>query len=88
MERYIITVTGKVQGVFFRSTAEDIATHLGLQGFARNEPDGSVYIEVEGDEPALKDFLAWAKQGPKHAKVERVDYTEKPPVGLKGFETR
>lgn len=87
MKRYIITVTGKVQGVFYRAAARDVATRLGLQGFARNELDGSVHIEVEGEDQALKEFLEWCKHGPQHAVVEHVRCTETPPAGLEGFRT-
>ncbi len=86
MQRYIITVTGRVQGVFFRNTARQVATRLGLHGFARNEPDGSVYIEVEGDESGLQEFLQWCSQGPSHATVEHVEYDNHQPVGHSGFE--
>lgn len=86
MKRYIITVTGKVQGVFFRDTARQIAARLGLTGFARNEPDGSVYIEAEGDTDALHQFLWWCSKGPDKAKVASVTHTEQQPAGYQNFE--
>ena len=46
----IIVVRGRVQGVFFRASAAEKAAELRLAGFVRNEPDGSVYMEAEGDE--------------------------------------
>jgi acylphosphatase len=85
MQRYAITVTGKVQGVFFRDTARRVATELGLVGFARNEPDGSVYIEVEGEESALKQFLAWCHTGPSAAKIENLTHSIKEPTAHTGF---
>ena len=45
-----ITLYGKVQGVFLRRTIEHEAKRKGIAGFVRNEPDGSVYIEAEGEE--------------------------------------
>jgi acylphosphatase len=86
MQRYALTVTGKVQGVFFRHTARQVATGLGLAGFARNQPDGSVYIEIEGDESALQQFLAWCQTGPTHAQVATVNYTQQESANHSGFQ--
>ncbi len=69
-----IRVYGRVQGVFFRDTTRKVALQLGLTGFVRNEPDGSVYIKAEGPEDKLYELLEYAHRGPKYAKVERVDY--------------
>ena len=88
MHRYKITVTGKVQGVFFRDTARQVATRLGLRGFARNEPDGSVYIEVEGEELALQEFLKWCPEGSQYAEVQSVIHSEDEAIGHHGFEIR
>lgn len=85
MKRYKIKVIGKVQGVFFRDTARQEAEKLGLTGFARNEPDGSVHIEVEGDEKSLKTFLNWCSQGPDEALVEHLEFTEIAVTGHKDF---
>lgn len=83
-----IRVFGKVQGVFFRRSAREEARRLGLAGFARNEPDGSVYLEVEGDESALARFVAWCETGPVGARVERVEVREGEPIGHRDFSTR
>ena len=88
MKRYIITITGKVQNVYFRDTARRVADDLGLTGFARNEPDGSVYIEVEGDESALREFRAWCNEGSELSKVEHVSYAESTPLGDSDFTIR
>jgi acylphosphatase len=88
MKHYAITVTGKVQGVYFRDTARRVATKLHLSGFARNEADGSVYIEVEGDEPTLQEFLLWCREGSRNASVDNVRHTEHPPAGHTGFDIR
>jgi len=69
-----IKVFGRVQGVFFRDSARRQAKKLGLKGFARNEPDGLVYIETEGEKENLEKFLEWCKKGPMFAKVEKVDF--------------
>ncbi len=83
MKSVSITVTGKVQGVFFRASAKDIADRLNVKGFAQNMPDGSVYIEAEGDEENLKQFIDWCQQGPPRASVSNVYITE---AELKSFQ--
>jgi acylphosphatase len=65
-------VLGKVQGVFFRRSAQLKARHLGLRGFARNLPDGSVEVLAQGAVPALDDLRAWLHHGPRGASVETV----------------
>lgn len=67
-------IYGRVRGVGFRFSAQSRALELGLKGFARNEPDDSVYLEAEGEENALKKFLDWCRNGPSFAEVERVDF--------------
>ena len=57
MKHLKISITGRVQGVFFRDSARMEANRLGVAGFARNEPDGSVYIEAEGEKDALDEFF-------------------------------
>lgn len=83
-----IRIFGRVQGVFFRASAREEARRLGLAGFARNEPDGSVLIEAEGDEPALERFVAWCRQGPPGARVERLDVEHGDPRGHLAFTVR
>ncbi len=80
-----IKVFGRVQGVFFRDSARMKAEELGLAGFARNEPDGSVYIEAEGEEDALKEFLAWCGKGPEFAKVTKVESAPGQEKYFRGF---
>jgi len=67
-----IYVYGKVQGVFYRASAVDAANSMGIKGFARNEKDGSVYIEAEGEDSALEKFVGWCRRGPARASVERI----------------
>jgi acylphosphatase len=70
MRRHVnIRIKGKVQGVFFRASARDKATTLRVSGFARNEDDGSVYIEAEGAMEDIDAFIAWCKKGPERAIV-------------------
>lgn len=80
---YDIRVTGRVQGVFFRASAKAEAARLSLRGFVRNEEDGSVHAEAEGDRESLDRFVAWCRRGPAHARVDEVKVEERP--GLEGF---
>jgi acylphosphatase len=81
-------IHGQVQGVFFRATARDQARRLGVAGFVRNEPDGSVYLEAEGTESALAAFAAWCRQGPPAALVEKVEATAGRLKHFDGFAVR
>jgi acylphosphatase len=67
-----IVVRGRVQGVFFRASAQQEALALGLTGEVRNLPDGAVEAVVEGERRAVDDFAAWCKRGPPSARVEDV----------------
>jgi len=71
-----IRVCGNVEGVGFRGSARLKAQSLDLKGFVRNEPDGSVYIEAEGEELNLQKFLDWCRKGPSFAKVQEVSFEE------------
>jgi acylphosphatase len=76
-----LTVRGRVQGVFFRASAQREAKRLGLTGWVRNRPDGAVEMCVEGEEEELKEMLAWANRGPSAARVEKVDVRWRSYVG-------
>jgi acylphosphatase len=69
---YSILITGKVQGVFFRASARHHAEMLGLAGFVRNETDGSVYMEAEGNRKNLNLLVEWCQRGPERAEVRQV----------------
>jgi len=73
LKRIEIVVRGRVQGVYFRASAQREARQHGLMGWVKNRPDGSVEMVVEGEEDAVKDFLAWAQTGPSTARVEKVE---------------
>jgi acylphosphatase len=83
-----ISVSGKVQGVFFRASTKEKADEFNIKGFVRNERDGSVYIEAEATEASLKVFTEWCKQGPPHAKVLQSVVTEGAVVNYSSFEIR
>ncbi len=68
-----LVVRGRVQGVYFRASTQHEAHRLGVVGWVKNRPDGSVEILAEGPEEALKKLLQWAHQGPRAARVDQVD---------------
>jgi acylphosphatase len=77
---------GRVQGVGFRFFAERAARELGLCGWVRNLPDGSVETLVEGDEEAIGQYLQRLRRGPAGARVETCAVEERPAQGLASFE--
>lgn len=83
-----IQVFGRVQGVFFRHFTQKTAKNLRLTGFIINEPDGSVYIETEGEEALVDKFLKWCHHGPKWAKVDLVKSEEGKVKGYSDFSIR
>jgi acylphosphatase len=73
MPRLHIIVRGRVQGVFFRVGAQELGEHLGLVGWVRNCPNGSVELVAEGPAAALSRLRAWAIHGPPGAFVDSVN---------------
>ena len=69
--RFIIH--GRVQGVFFRDTARQVARRLNIKGSATNLLDGTVEIVAEGTPEAVKKFQSWLMTGPDMATVEKVE---------------
>ena len=72
MTRADLYITGRVQGVFYRASAQQEAMRLGLTGEIRNLPDGCVEAVVEGPKDRVEEFIAWCKEGPPAANVENV----------------
>jgi acylphosphatase len=66
-------VRGRVQGVYFRASAQREARRLGVCGWVRNRADGSLEIVAEGEEAAVRDLHGWAQKGPSAARVDKVD---------------
>ena len=86
MKRLDITVTGKVQRVFFRACTKTKAEELDISGWCRNQENGSVYILAEGKQSNLDLFLKWCNQGPEFARVDKVEVKEGEPIESKGFK--
>lgn len=68
-----VFVSGKVQGVFFRSSTKDKAEELGLSGWVRNLPDGRVEAVFEGDKEDVDKMVDWCRKGPEYARVTGVE---------------
>ena len=68
-----IRVTGKVQGVYFRASAKQKAQNLGVKGYIKNQSDGSVVLEVEGEDEAVNYMINWCKHGPALARVSNIE---------------
>jgi acylphosphatase len=81
-------VRGRVQGVGFRWSTQEVAQRLGLAGWVRNEDDGTVSGLVQGDDGAVDEFVRWAKKGPAGARVTDLDLDEAEPTGLRIFTIR
>lgn len=72
MKRFHAVISGKVQGVYFRATARKQASALGIKGFIRNLPNGSVELEAQGEDLPIEEFLLWCHSGPPNAQVDKV----------------
>jgi acylphosphatase len=83
-----VTCHGCVQGVGFRFHTASRAEQVGVHGWVRNEPDGSVRVHVEGTPLAVAQMIAWLETGPRWAHVTRVDTVAVKPQGLDSFVIR
>ena len=77
-------VFGRVQGVAFREYTRREAVRLGLSGWVRNLPDGTVEVMSEGVETQVGVFLSWLASGSPFAVVTRVESKEETPMGETG----
>ena len=73
MKRLTATVTGRVQGVYFRAYTQQQAQKLGLTGWVANRADGSVKVVAEGEARVLQQLVQWLHHGPALAHVDEVD---------------
>ncbi len=71
-----VRVTGRVQGVFFRDSTRREAERLGVTGWVRNRPDGSVEALICGSETQLATMRAWLAHGPPAARVDAIEVME------------
>ena len=80
-----LIIKGKVQGVFYRATAKEIADELGVSGWIKNTREGYVEVMASGNGESLEQFTDWCKQGPSQAIVTNVTLTQQPDENFSGF---
>ena len=85
MIRRRVIVHGFVQGVFFRETVRRHAVSAGVAGWVRNNRDGTVEAVFEGDDVAVERLVEFSHDGPRGARVDRVDVAVEEPGDLHGF---
>ena len=83
-----VHVTGRVQGVFFRAWTQQQANDLGVAGWVRNCPDGSVEAHLAGAESAVDKLIARLRDGPPSAVVSSIDVEEVDPEAGNRFDVR
>ncbi|MCB1906948.1 MAG: acylphosphatase [Rhodocyclaceae bacterium] len=83
-----LLIRGKVQGVYYRVTAQTEAVAQGLTGWVRNRSDGRVEAVVNGPELAVRAFIDWAYHGPPAARVEDIEVAESDDSGHSEFSLR
>lgn len=88
MKAYRIIITGEVQGIGYRYFTRVAANRLGIFGWVRNCPDGSVEIHGEGDDASLSRFIEDVRKGPAELVLDTFTVTETPPDYFYGFEIR
>jgi acylphosphatase len=85
VKRVRVTVSGRVQGVFFRATCARLARDAGLGGYVRNLQDGRLEAAFEGDELAVDAMVDWCRRGPDLAQVDSFEAVPEDPVGDTAF---
>jgi acylphosphatase len=79
--RVHMLISGRVRGVFYRSSTRRTALELGLTGWVRNLPDGRVEIVVEGEEDQVEELIDWCRKGPPSADVKGLEVKQERPTG-------
>jgi acylphosphatase len=85
MKRARVRIRGFVQGVYFRAETRDRAGSLGVAGWVRNVPDGTVEAVFEGEADRVDTLVAWCRRGPEGARVDDVAVEWEEPSGERGF---
>ena len=83
-----LSISGRVQGVFFRAWTRDLADRLSVKGWVRNCPDGHVEAHLEGDAAAIEQMIERLHDGPPAAEVENLRVWDADTFGYDGFEVR
>jgi len=85
MKTISITISGKVQGVFYRQSTRERAVELGVTGEVRNLPDGNVLIIATGTEEQLQSLAEWCRSGPPKARVSGIEVNDLPARSFERF---
>jgi acylphosphatase len=80
-----VTISGRVQGVFFRDSVRRLAEQHGVAGWVRNTEQGTVEAVFEGEREAVEALIGFCRSGPPDAEVESVEIAEEPTAGAEGF---
>ena len=72
MHQAHLIISGRVQGVFYRATCEEVAKSYGLKGWVRNLPTGEVEVLAQGEKNKIEELISWCKKGPSGANVSTV----------------
>ena len=89
MKRIHLIVHGDVQGVFYRSNTRKKASELGLKGYVKNLPDGTVEVVAEGSENKLNELINFCKNKPGYSNVDKVEVKEEKVTNeFRDFEVR
>ena len=88
IKHFNITVSGRVQGVGFRYSVRSIAQILKISGFVKNLYNGSVYIEAEGEDQPIHEFIEWCKKGPDRSRIDFTNVIPGEVENFQGFEVR
>ena len=83
-----LTIHGRVQGVFYRGWTVRTAQSLGIAGWVRNLPDGTVEAHLEGSSDAIDAMIAKMHDGPPAARVDRIERSKAESQHCEGFERR
>jgi acylphosphatase len=83
-----VVVRGDVQAVGFRASARSRARSLGVAGWVRNNPDGTVEAELEGPPDRVDSLVEWFGRGPHGSRVDTIDVQPREPAGEQGFSIR
>ncbi len=78
MKEIYCKVYGNVQGVFFRTFAQEQAKAFGVTGYAKNLDDGTVEVVAQGTQEQLDQFMSKISVGPENAEVESIDFQKGP----------
>jgi acylphosphatase len=81
-----LIIKGKVQGVFFRASAKDVADDIGVKGWVKNTEEGDVEVMGTGTDEQIQAFIQWCKTGPRRAVVTGVEITYVDQANFKSFD--